>query len=108
MADQFPKSHFSPTATGEAARPTLKASGAVNAATSPTPTSILSGAKQTFGPLEYSQPDKDNQEYWRSDRVADRELRRARREFGRGREVTRNEYPDRNDNGDRDRDDRRK
>ena len=105
MKDQFPKNHNSPTAPGAAARPRLDSSGAINAATSPTPTSVLSGAKQTFGPLAYSQADKDNQEFWRSDRVADREIRRARREFGKGRDVTRNEYPDRN--GDRD-DNRRK
>jgi hypothetical protein len=107
MKDQLgPSLIRSPTAPGVAARPTLTASGAINAATSSIPTSILNGGKQSFGPLSYSQPDKDNQEYMRSDRVADRELRRARREFGRGREVTRNEYPDRNGNGDRD--DRRK
>ena len=81
MADQFPKSHFSPTAPGEAARPKLDPSGATNAATSPTPTSILAGTKQTFGPLEYATSDRENQEYWRPDRIADREVRRARKEY---------------------------
>jgi hypothetical protein len=44
----------SPTAPGKAKSPTLTASGAINAATSPVPTSILNGGKQTFGPLAYS------------------------------------------------------
>ena len=85
MGDQLPKSpaHFSPTAPGEMARPTLTSSGAINAATSPTPTSILAGTKQTFGPLEYATRDRSNQEYWRPDRVADREVRRARKEYNR-------------------------
>ena len=81
MKDQFPKSHNSPTAPGAAAKPTLDSSGAINAATSPTPTSILAGTKQTFGPLEYATRDRENQEYWRPDRVADRERRRASKEY---------------------------
>jgi len=44
----------SPTAPGKAKSPTLTPSGAINAATSPIPTSILNGGKQTFGPLTYS------------------------------------------------------
>ena len=80
MKDQFPKSHFSPTALGAAAKPSFVNSGAVNAATSPTPTTILAGSKQTFGPLEYSRRDGD-QEYWSPDRIADRERRRASNEF---------------------------
>ena len=44
----------SPTAPGAAAKPSFVNSGATNAATSPVPTSILNGGKQTFGPLAYS------------------------------------------------------
>ena len=82
MGDQFPKSpaHFSPTAPGAAAKPSFDNSGAVNAATSPTPNSVLAGGRAYFGPLEYSKRDGD-QEYWSPDRVADRERRRASEEF---------------------------
>ena len=117
MKEQFPKSYNSatartltsensamkfggqsPSATGAAGRPTLAPSGGVNDTTSPTPTSVLSGSRHYFGPLEYSQADKSNQEFWRYDRMADRELRRARREFGKGKQITREERRDSNGN----------
>jgi hypothetical protein len=82
MSDQFPPNHNSPTAPGAAAKPSFVNSGAVNAATSPTPTSVLSGGKQTFGPLAYSTQDQD-QEYWSPDRTANREISRSRRDFNR-------------------------
>ena len=64
MGTQFgPSQIMSPTGPGKTKNPTLTPSGATNAATSQTPTSILNGGKQTFGPLEYSQPDKTNQEF---------------------------------------------
>ena len=68
MADNFPKSpnHFSPTAPGEMGRPVLAPSGRIDCATSPTPTSILSGSREYFGPLEYSRRDGD-QEQWGPD-----------------------------------------
>ena len=83
MADQFPRNHNSPTAPGAAARPRLESSGAINAATSPTPTSVLSGAEQTFGPLTYATRDKSAQEFWNPEDMARREVRRARREYNR-------------------------
>jgi hypothetical protein len=83
MRDSFPRSHNSPTAPGAAARPRLESSGAINAATSPTPTSVLSGAKQTFGPLTYATRDKSAQEFWNPEDMARREVRRARREYNR-------------------------
>src|SRR5215475_3611682 len=82
MRDQFPKNHNSPTAPGAAAKPSFVNSGAVNAATSPTPTSVLAGTKQTFGPLAYTTQDQD-QEYWSPDRVANREISRSRRDYNR-------------------------
>jgi len=84
MRDQFPQNHNSPTAPGAAAKPSFVNSGAVNAATSPTPTSILNGGKQTFGPLEFA-GDRSGQTYWNPDRMANREIRRARREYNKGR-----------------------
>jgi hypothetical protein len=55
MATQFgPSAIMSPTAPGKAKSPTLSPSGKTNAATSQTPTSILNGGKQSFGPLAYS------------------------------------------------------
>jgi len=114
MGDQFPKSYNSatsrtltsensdmkfggqsPSATGAAARPSFVQSGREDPI-SPTPTSILSSGPSTFAPLEYSQRDKSNQEFWRYDRQADRELRRARREFGKGKQITRDESPEPN------------
>jgi hypothetical protein len=83
MGSQLPRSHNSPTAPGAAARPRLESSGAINAATSPTPTSVLSGAKQTFGPLEYATRDKSAQGFWNPEDMARREVRRARREYNR-------------------------
>ena len=56
-------SHNSPTAAGAAARPQFDNSGRVDAATSPVPTSILSGAREYYGPLDYSRRDGD-QEQW--------------------------------------------
>ena len=85
MGAEFPKApgYNSPTAPGAAARPRLNSSGAVNAATSPTPTSILAGTKQTFGPLEYATRDKSAQGFWNPEDMARREVRRARREYNR-------------------------
>ena len=80
MSDQFPKNHNSPTAPGAAAKPNLAASGATNAARSSTPTSILNGGKQTFGPLAYSRPD-DQDSGWA--RMAARETRRASADYNR-------------------------
>ena len=63
MRDQFgPSLIRSPTAPGKAKNPKLVASGATNAATSQTPTSILNGGKQTFGPLAYGKGREDDQE----------------------------------------------
>src|SRR5215475_4931148 len=82
MRDQFPKNHNSPTAPGAAAKPSFVTSGTANAATSSTPTSVLAGTKQTFGPLAYTTQDQD-QEYWSPDRVANREVARSRRDYNR-------------------------
>lgn len=82
MRDQFPKSkaHYSPTASGAAAKPTFVNSGAVNAAKSSTPWSILRGSKQYFAPLSYTRPqDADTG----TAQMADRERRRASRDYNR-------------------------
>lgn len=64
MADQLgPSLIRSPTAPGSARNPRLTPSGKTNAATSPTPTSILNGGKQTFGPLAYGKRETQSQEY---------------------------------------------
>ena len=78
MGSQFPRTHNSPTAPGAAARPRLESSGAINAATSPTPTSVLSGAKQTFGPLTYATRDKSAQGFWNPEDMARREYNRRK------------------------------
>ena len=65
MGADFPKAsgHNSPTMPGEAGRPVLDPSGQINCATSPTPTSILKGGRQYFGPLEYGSQRIRDQEY---------------------------------------------
>ena len=65
MGADFPRSpgHFSPTAPGAMGKPDLVPSGRVDCATSAIPTSFLKGGREYFGPLEYSNRDR-NQEYW--------------------------------------------
>jgi hypothetical protein len=83
MGDQLgPSLIRSPTAPGKAKSPTLSPSGKTNAATSPVPTSILNGGKQTFGPLAYSGTNAESAEML-AGRTAERERKRASREYRR-------------------------
>jgi hypothetical protein len=63
MGTQFgPSAIMSPTAPGKAKNPTLSPSGKTNAATSQTPTSVLNGGKQSFGPLEYATSGREDEQ----------------------------------------------